>query len=314
MRITAATAFFLYLQAFVTAHGGHDSHDDRAEGESIKDYAKRHMIKEHHIDVFDLQSFFSLHDLNSDGILDADEIQAIYGVHHLDSQKKSPDEAAHQAKAQRIVREVLAKMDTNKDGMLSREEFEAAGFEGLPDFSALGAEGHHYDEESEFFLHHEEEFHNTPETQTDESYVHAEDIEHFQNHERIELEEENKERHFQGLSDITPEEMQKLHDQEDAVIASKQEELAHAPQVTGHVSPDEEGAAADVDAGMKVTYRRPSKKPDPKEFLKGAVKEASMKGEWGTGDGGYKRPKSYADKLRKNVPYKYKFRRNWGDF
>lgn len=95
-----------------------------------------------------MQSFFALHDLNSDGILDQAEIEAIYGVHHLDSQKKSPDEAAHQAKAQRIVREVLQKMDKNRDGVLTPEEFISAGFAGLPDFSELGAEGHHYDEGS----------------------------------------------------------------------------------------------------------------------------------------------------------------------
>lgn len=106
-------------------------------------------------DAFDLNSFFHLHDLNNDGKLDSAEIEAIYGVHHLDSQKKSPDEAAHQAKAQRIVMEVLSKMDTNRDGFLSPEEFAAGGFAGLPDFTSLGAEGHHYDEESEFFLHHE---------------------------------------------------------------------------------------------------------------------------------------------------------------
>ena len=108
-----------------------------------------------HSDAFDLKSFFALHDLDSNGFLDASEIEAIYGVHHTDSQKKSPDEAAHAAKARTIVRQVLAKMDTNRDGVLSPAEFEAAGFEGLPDFSSLGAEGHHYDEESEFFLHHE---------------------------------------------------------------------------------------------------------------------------------------------------------------
>lgn len=86
--------------------------------------------------------------MNGDGVLDTSEIEAIYGVHHLDSQKKSPDEAAHSAKAQRIVREVLVKMDTNRDGLLSPEEFVAAGFAGLPDFTELGAEGHHYDEGS----------------------------------------------------------------------------------------------------------------------------------------------------------------------
>lgn len=114
----------------------------------LENRSGRHIMTSICSDAFDLQSFFALHDLNSDGLLDKEEIEAIYGVHHLDSQKKSPDEAAHQAKAQRIVTEVLAKMDTNRDGVLSPEEFNAAGFEGLPDFSSLGAEGHHYDEGS----------------------------------------------------------------------------------------------------------------------------------------------------------------------
>jgi len=103
-------------------------------------------------DAFDLQSFFALHDLNNDGVLDSSEIEAIYGVHHLESQKKSAGEAAHRAKAQRIVREVLDRMDKNHDGVLSPEEFVAAGFSGLPDFSSLGAEGHHYDEGSCYAL------------------------------------------------------------------------------------------------------------------------------------------------------------------
>jgi len=63
-----------------------------------------------------------------------------------------------------------------------------------------------------------------------------------------------------------------------------------------------------------VTYQRPPKRPDPKEHLKGAIREATEKSAWGTGEEGFKRPKSPSDKLRKNVPYKYKFRRNWGDF
>lgn len=60
---------------------------------------------------------------------------------------------------------------------------------------------------------------------------------------------------------------------------------------------------------MKVTFQRPAKsRPDPRENLKGAVKEASMRGEWGTGEEGYKRPKTSADKLRKNVPYKVRLK------
>lgn len=74
-------------------------------------------------------------------------------------------------------------MDKNGNGLIEMAEFEAAGWEGLPLFKGLGADGHHYDVESgtlpnhslkactklfsEFFLHHEEVFHSTPETQTE---------------------------------------------------------------------------------------------------------------------------------------------------
>jgi nucleobindin len=45
-----------------------------------------------------------------------------------------------------------------------------------------------------------EEFHSTPETQTDESYNHPEDLEHFGHHEKIEKAEIEKEAQFAGVS------------------------------------------------------------------------------------------------------------------
>lgn len=109
-------------------------------------------------DAFDLKSFFVLHDLNNDGKLDAAEIESVYGVHHEYSQKLTPEEAVRVEKAKQIVAAVLKRMDTNGNGFITADEFEAAGMAGLPDFSDLGAEGHHYDVESEFFLHHEGSF------------------------------------------------------------------------------------------------------------------------------------------------------------
>ena len=73
----------------------------------------------------------------------------------------------------------------------------------------------------------------------------------------------------------------------------------------------------------------PPEKQDPKIKFKDAGTEAENKPVWGEGEEAYMQPKSAADKLRKNVPYKvraigavgsqsdvsqYKFRRNWGDF
>lgn len=110
-----------------------------------------------------------------------------------------------------------------------------------------------------------------------------------------------------------------------------------APEGEGGEVPE---GNADKDAKQKYTYtRRPSsEKLDPSV----AYKNVHGEGEWGSGDAGYKVPKTPGERMkyvfipaqskvfisailniyalslfhlsRKNVPYKYKFRRNWGDF
>ena len=94
-----------------------------------------------------------------------EEIEAIYGVHHVYSQKKSKvcfhadpharmsnllvqDDIEHQKKADYIVATVLKRLDKDGDGTITLDELEAVGLEGLPNFDELGAEGHHYDVES----------------------------------------------------------------------------------------------------------------------------------------------------------------------
>ncbi|SNX87879.1 related to SSP120 - secretory protein [Melanopsichium pennsylvanicum] len=167
-------------------------------------YIQRHMRTEHHINAFNLGSAFALHDLDRNGVLDRAEIEAIYGVHHSESKKHSPTAEVHDEKADKIVNAVLRAMDINRDGLITKKEFIDAGPNGLPIFPEynIGSLGHHYDEESEFFVHHEELYHKTPETQTDEAYNHKEDIEHFAHHEQIEKEEERRERMAEGLPSI----------------------------------------------------------------------------------------------------------------
>lgn len=326
----AACLSFLVLARHVLAHGEHGM----KPGEDIKAYAQRHMASEHHIDSFDLRSFFQLHDLNRDGFWDKDEVEAIYGVHHVYSQKKSKDDEEHQKKADHISGTVLNLLDTNRDGKVSPEEFEAVGLDGLPNFDSMGAEGHHYDIESEFFLHHEEEFHSTPETQTDESYNHPEDLEHFAHHEEIERKEAVKEAAFQG---ITVEEALQSHEHAAAPAGGEThadgethaegetvvtpEELAQHPAAVPHPHDEQVVPEPMVDPPVaqnaqkpKVTRVPPPEKQAPNIKYKGAKSEGDRKGEWGTGSEGYKPPTNPSDKMRKNLPYKYKFRRNWGDF
>ncbi|KAF9003770.1 hypothetical protein BDZ89DRAFT_1080858 [Hymenopellis radicata] len=278
----------------------------------MKQYADRHMASEHHIEAFDLKSFFQLHDLNRDGVWDKEEIEAIYGVHHVYSQKKSKDDIEHQKKADTIVKVVLDRLDKNHDGKITVEEFGLVGLEGLPNFDSLGAEGHHYDIESEFFLHHEEEFHSTPETQTDESYNHPEDIEHFAHHEQIELKEAEKEAEYQG---ITVEEVLESHEPHEHV-EPPQDATAQEP-IAGHPYADPLHV---VDTPIqdppkpKIQRTTPPEKQDPSVKYQGAKSAGQQKAEWGAGDDGYLPPTNPSDKMRKNMPYKYKFKRNWNDF
>ncbi|KAJ7610903.1 precursor to secretory protein Ssp120 [Roridomyces roridus] len=309
----AASLALLIFARNALCHGG-DHGGGIQPGEDIKAYAQRHMATEHHIDSFDLRSFFQLHDLNRDGFWDREEVEAIYGVHHVYSQKKSKDEEEHQKKADHISGTVLNLLDKNKDGKVSPEEFEAVGLDGLPNFDNMGAEGHHYDIESEFFLHHEEEFHSTPETQTDESYNHPEDLEHFAHHEEIERKEAIKEAKYQGIS---VEEALHAHD-------PPSEQHAPAPSEGEDLPQDEQGEVPDPlveppsSPKPKVTRVTPPEKQAPNVKFKDAKSEGDSKGEWGTGNEGYKPPTRPGDKMRKNLPYKermqYKFKRNWGDF
>lgn len=76
------------------------------------------MHTEHHIDSFDLPSFFSLHDLNLDGYWDEAEIQAVYGLHHHSVKGKLPDELVD-GRADVVVKKVLEKLDKDNDGGLA---------------------------------------------------------------------------------------------------------------------------------------------------------------------------------------------------
>ncbi|KIL71409.1 hypothetical protein M378DRAFT_154971 [Amanita muscaria Koide BX008] len=289
MRILASVPLFVLANS-VLGHGDH-GHDGPAAGESMKQYAERHMSSEHHIDNFDIGSFFQLHDLNRDGKWDKEEIEAVYGVHHVYSQKTSKDDEEHKQKADRVTQGLLDAFDLNKDGVITLDELKKVGLDNMPNFDNIGAEGHHYDVESEFFLHHEEKYHNTPETQTDESYNHPEDLEHFAHHEKIEKDEVERLAQFEGVS---IDEVLQYHGKQ----AAAQVPLGDEPQPPK----------------SKYTRLTPPEKQDPSIKYKGAEEEAKHKAEWGTGEAGYQVPREPSERMRRNLPYKYKFRRNWGDF
>ncbi|KAH9837329.1 precursor to secretory protein Ssp120 [Rhodofomes roseus] len=308
MLLLPSLAVFVFAH-LAAAHGDH-GHDGPAAGETIQQYAERHMAREHHIDSFDPPAFFQLHDLNGDKIWDREEIEAIYGVHHVYSQRKSKDDIEHQKKADLIVNTVLDKIDKDKDGKITLEEFLAVGLDGLPNFDNLGAEGHHYDVESEFFLHHEEEFHSTPDTQTDESYTHPEDLEHFAQHEHIEHEEAEREARFQGISVDEALKQHEPHPEDKA-----QQPVQVASNTGGNSTPEDpadDPALQPAKPGPVIPKFTRGKQEDEDPAVR--YQNAKASGQWGEGGSGYAAPKAPSERLKKNTPYKYKFRRNWGDF
>ena len=92
--------------------------------------ADMQMHSEHHIDSFDLPSFFKLHDLDNDGFWTVAEIQAVYGLNpdaahshgHVHGQevahgKPGGSQVKDIAEKAKIVSDrVLEVMDMNRDG------------------------------------------------------------------------------------------------------------------------------------------------------------------------------------------------------
>lgn len=81
-----------------------------------------HMNKED----FDPNTFFAMHDLNGDGQLDQDEIEAILTPEVkkvYDPNNEEDDPRERQEEIQRMREHVVHEGDKNKDGMISHEEF-----------------------------------------------------------------------------------------------------------------------------------------------------------------------------------------------
>ncbi|EFP74734.2 uncharacterized protein PGTG_00690 [Puccinia graminis f. sp. tritici CRL 75-36-700-3] len=272
--------FLILSSLMVCSIDAHSSHNDSPADPSA-DFLTVHMDKEHHIQGFDLESAFHLHDLNSDNILEASEILKLYGVDHETAIDQSLSVDHHNSVASRILSEVMEKLDLNQDGLITKSEFvSVVSRDGLPKFDDISGLGHHYDEEGEYFLHHEEMFHNSPDSQKEEAYIHPEDIEHFTHHEEIEVKEDELARLAQGLpADVNTLEYRKMR-----------EEHAQLEQ--------ERERRVDAVRAQAAKYNS-------------IHLEAQRRGSWN----GFKKPVDQADRLRKNIPYKYKLRKPFfGEF
>ncbi len=136
--------------------------------------------EEHHIAAFDGDSFFSLHDFDSDGFWSATEVERTYGL--MDA---SNDDLPASTRAVVAVA-VMKLFDADGDGRISREEWRRGYDNGhsktLPDLGT--GPGHHGDDEYEYEIHHWEKYHD--ENTKLEDLTHPEDIAHFRYHEELE--------------------------------------------------------------------------------------------------------------------------------
>lgn len=136
------------------------------------------------MDSFDALSFFTLHDFDSDGVWEREEMQRMYGL--MDASNKD----VSSERREEIYHELLRLLDSNSDGLVSRDEFANFILDGkqLPDMNT--GPGHHGDDEYEYEVHHWNKYHN--EETTLEDLTHPEDIEHFKKHEEMEEAEERQ--------------------------------------------------------------------------------------------------------------------------
>lgn len=127
---------------------------------------------------FDALSFFTLHDFDSDGVWEKEEMQRMYGLMDVTNKDVSFE------RREEIYHELLHLLDPNNDGYVSRDEFAKFILDGktLPDMNT--GPGHHGDDEYEYEVHHWNKYHN--EDTKLEDLTHPEDIEHFKKHEELE--------------------------------------------------------------------------------------------------------------------------------
>lgn len=153
-----------------------------------------HMKEEHQLEEFDAGSFFVLHDLQSKGYWNADDILYVYGLNResVVGDGSGMGEHDHEEKIgqdvkDKVVKDVLRLLDANANGEVSKEEWELYSTHGghLPDFG-IGP-GHHMDFEAEYENHHWNKYHR--DSDPDVLIKHKEDIEHEMLHHEHEIEE-----------------------------------------------------------------------------------------------------------------------------
>jgi len=179
MAITNALLFAFLLLVTINAHRGHEQVPITADA----DWATKHMAEEHHIQSFDPDTFFKLHDFDNTGAWSRDDIVRMYGLAH------SSTSHIAQSDKNSAVSDVLKLFDADKSETVSYAKFTIASAKGirLPDFGF--GPGHHGDDEYEYEIHHWEKYHSGDDVK-EEDLTHPEDIEYFKKHEEDERRQE----------------------------------------------------------------------------------------------------------------------------
>lgn len=173
--------------------------------------------------------------------------------------------------------------------------------------------------------HHEEMYHNTPETQTEEAYTHPEDIAHFERHEDIERAEEDRLRKAQGLPPTDPnipldeQTEQPDHDEKEAALFEKQRAQALAQngleQQVFAQQQNQQGGDNSLSEEEKARLERNKQSNEQSRKLKEISQKAAERGAWGDKGEGFRKPKDKIDRLREKIPYKYRVRSSFfGEF
>jgi hypothetical protein len=180
--------------------------------------------------------------------------------------------------------------------------------------------------------HHEEMYHSTPETQTEESYTHPEDIAHFEHHEDIERAEEDRARKAQGLPPTDPnrpldeQTEQPDHDEKEAALFEKERAqalaangmeqqvfAAAAGKAASDLNNDDDDSNVSPEEKARMARSRAAKEQARK--LNDQSRQAAERGAWGEKGEGFKKPKDNVDRLREKIPYKYRVRSSFfGEF
>lgn len=154
-----------------------------------------HMDHEHQLSKYDPETFFDLHDIKRKGYLDHDDILSLYGLDRKEVIGKGDGMGQHDDSevvdkdlADRVVVFIMKLLDVDDDTKIMKSEYLDFAKRGnkMPDLG-VGV-GHHSDFETEYELHHWNEFHRDDDP--DIKNVHKEDIEHELLHHEHEIEHE----------------------------------------------------------------------------------------------------------------------------